>query len=325
MQTLSGSSESEIGISVIIPIYNEVENIDPVYESLLAPLQQTGRTFEIIFIDDGSLDGTPERARAIATKDKQVRVIEFVRNYGQTSAMMAGIDHACGDVVIAMDGDGQNDPADIPRLLDVLDQGFDVVSGWRKDRQDDMLTRTFPSRIANALISKVSGVHLHDYGCSLKAYRGSIIKKVRLYGEMHRFIPIYTSWHGAKVTEIPVTHHPRLRGKSKYGLNRIAKVLLDLAVLRFLDRFLTKPIYVFGGFGMMCIGGSLLTFLWMLILKLFFSTTFIQTPLPVLTAMLFCTGVLSILMGLLAELLVRTYHESQDKRIYSVRTLTNFD
>jgi hypothetical protein len=224
-----------------------------------------------------------------------------------------------------MDGDGQNDPADIPRLLETLEQGFDVVSGWRKDRKDAMLTRTFPSRMANALISVVSGVKLHDYGCSLKAYRREVILNIRLYGEMHRFIPIYTAWHGARITEIPVNHHPRRAGQSKYGLSRIGKVLLDLAVLRFLDRHLTKPIHIFGGFGFFCLLGSIATFIWMLSLKLFDHTTFIQTPLPVLTAMLFCTGVLSILMGLLAELLVRTYHESQEKRIYTVRSLTNFD
>jgi glycosyltransferase involved in cell wall biosynthesis len=318
-------SPASIEISVIIPLFNEEGNVEPLYRNLMAILSHLGRGFEIIFIDDGSRDRTLQRVLAIADIDRTVRVIEFQRNFGQTAAMMAGIDHARGVVLVAMDGDGQNDPADIPRLLDRLDQGYDVVSGWRKDRKDPLLTRTIPSRIANGLISIVSGVSLHDYGCSLKAYRRDVITNVRLYGEMHRFVPIYTAWHGAKITEIPVIHHSRASGKSNYGLSRIVKVLLDLAVLRFLDRYLTKPIHIFGGFGLLCLAGSMTTFLWMLWLKLFARTTFIQTPLPALTTMFFCTGILSILMGLLAELLVRTYHEAQKKSIYGIRSLTNFD
>lgn len=320
IQTLT----TDLDVSVVIPFFNEEENIRPLYDRLIPVLRSLGKSFEIIFVDDGSSDATVARAREIAAEDKAVKVVELLRNYGQTAAMMAGIDFATGAVLVAMDGDGQNDPHDIPRLLAELDKGYDVVSGWRKDRQDHA-SRTFPSRVANRLISTISGVELHDYGCSLKAYRHEVIKNVRLYGEMHRFIPIYTKWFGGKISEIPVNHFPRTRGVSKYGFNRIGKVLLDLAVVRFLDRYVTKPIYVFGGFGLASLAGSVLSFLWMLWLKLFEGTSFIQTPLPVLVAVLFATGALSILMGLLAELLVRTYYEAQDKRVYMVRTLTNFE
>lgn len=321
---MSALAPASLDISVIIPFYNEEENIRPLYERLIPVLRSLGKSFEVIFVDDGSSDSTVARAREIAAEDNAVKVVELLRNYGQTAAMMAGIDFAKGAVLVAMDGDGQNDPNDIPRLLAELDKGFDVVSGWRKDRQDHA-SRTLPSRVANRLISTISGVALHDYGCSLKAYRHDVIKNVRLYGEMHRFIPIYTKWFGGKITEIPVNHFPRTRGVSKYGFNRIGKVLLDMMVVRFLDRYLTKPIYVFGGFGLLSLGGSVLSFLWMIWLKLFDGVSFIQTPLPVLVAVLGATGVLSVLMGLLAELLVRTYYEAQDKRVYMVRTLTNFE
>ncbi|HLN24847.1 MAG TPA: glycosyltransferase family 2 protein [Patescibacteria group bacterium] len=315
---------AKVDISVIVPFYNEEENIEAVYRSVVAVLAPLGKTYEIIFVDDGSSDTTVKRARALAQTDGKLKVVELLRNYGQTAAMMAGIDFASGTVVVAMDGDGQNDPADIPRLLDELGKGFDVVSGWRKDRQDHA-SRTFPSRVANWLISKISGVSLHDYGCSLKAYRCDVIKDIRLYGEMHRFIPIYMKWLGGKISEIPVNHHPRTHGTSKYGFNRIFKVLLDLTLVVFLERFTTKPIYVFGGFGLLSLAGGLLCFLWMLGLKLFTGLSFILTPLPVLTAILCATGVMSILMGLQAELTVRTYYEAQDKRIYSVRSLTNIE
>jgi len=315
---------AKVDISVIVPFYNEEENIEAVYRSVVAALAPLGKAYEIIFVDDGSSDTTVKRARALAEADGKLKVVELLRNYGQTAAMMAGIDFASGTVVVAMDGDGQNDPTDIPRLLEELDKGFDVVSGWRKDRQDHA-SRTFPSRVANWLISRISGVSLHDYGCSLKAYRRDVIKDVRLYGEMHRFIPIYMKWLGGKISEIPVNHHPRTHGASKYGFNRIFKVLLDLTLVVFLERFTTKPIYVFGGFGLLSLTGGMLCFLWMLGLKLFTGLSFILTPLPVLTAILSATGVMSLLMGLLAELTVRTYYEAQDKRIYMVRSLTNIE
>lgn len=313
-----------VDVTVIVPFYNEEANITPLYRALKPVLQVLNLSYEIIFVDDGSRDDTVARAREIAADDPAVRLIELRVNCGQTAAMMAGIDHARGEILVALDGDGQNDPADIPRLLAELDKGYDVVSGWRQDRQDALI-RTLPSRIANRLISAISGVHLHDYGCSLKAYRRAVIKDVRLYGEMHRFIPIYTTWFGGRIAELPVSHHPRIRGKSKYGMNRVIKVLLDLMVVMFLQRYLTKPIYLFGGFGFACFAASLGTFGWMLWLKLFDDKSFIQTPLPVLTAMLFVTGVLSVLMGLLGEIVVRTYYEAQSKHIYSIRRLTNFD
>lgn len=312
-----------LDISVIIPFHNESMNIRPLYESLKAVLDTLDKRYEMIFVDDGSRDDTLVQAKAIAASDLSVKVVELARNFGQTAAMMAGIDFATGKVLVAMDGDGQNDPADIPLLLSKIDEGYDVVSGWRKDRKDAALTRTLPSRIANRLISTISGVHLHDYGCSLKAYRHDVIKNVRLYGEMHRFIPIYTSWQGGRIAEIPVRHHPRRHGISKYGLNRIFKVVLDLAVVRFLDRYLTKPIYVFGMFGLISLSGGAAAFIWMLWLKLVSGISLILTPLPLLSAILFSTGVLSILMGLLAEMMVRTYFEAQDKRVYLVRSLVN--
>ncbi len=310
-------------IAVIIPFFNEEENIGPLIAGLTDVLSDLGKTYEIIVVDDGSSDSTVERARAIAAKNPAVKVVQLLRNYGQTAAMMAGIDFASGEILVAMDGDGQNDPKDIPRLLEELERGYDIVSGWRRDRKD-AFSRVWASRIANRLISLVTGLPLHDYGCSLKAYRSGAIKNVRLYGEMHRFIPVYAKWLGGRIGEIPVAHHPRLRGKSKYGFKRIAKVLLDLVVVRFLDRYLTKPIYLFGGFGLVCLAAAGVVFFWMVWLKFAEGTSFILTPLPVLVAVLGATGMLSILMGLLAELLVRTYYEVQDKRAYLVRSLTNF-
>lgn len=239
--------------------------------------------------------------------------------------MMAGIDFATGDVIVPMDGDLQNDPADIKRLLDKLEEGYDVVSGWRKERQDAAIRRNFVSRIANKVISKISGVSLHDYGCSLKVYRRDVLKDVKLYGEMHRFIPIYASWFGAKVTEIPVKHHPRIHGESKYGLERIGKVILDLLVVKYFSKYMSKPIYVFGGFGFLSLLISVLSLGYAFLLKFFENISFIQTPLPLLSVMTFVTGVMSILMGFLAEMIVRTYYESQGKDIYLVRNTINLE
>jgi len=238
---------------------------------------------------------------------------------------MAGIDHASGDTIVTIDADLQSDPEDIPILLNKLDEGADVVSGWRKDRQDAPLRRNFVSRIANSLISRISGVRLHDYGCTLKAYRREVLGGMRLYGEMHRFVPVYASWMGAKVVELPVRHHARRFGKSKYGLNRTLKVVLDLMVVKFFSRYLVKPIYVFGGFGLWSILGGVAVISYALYLKFFEATSLIQTPLPVLAAMLFLIGITSILMGLLAEIVVRTYFESQGLNSYNVRKLQNFE
>ncbi len=310
-------------LSVLIPVLNEIENLERLHKQISTNLSGLNRPFEVIYVDDGSTDGSYEMLTKIAQRDERVKVVRFVRNFGQTAALACGIDHASGDILIPMDADLQNDPADIELLIQKLEEGFDVVSGWRKDRQDELFLRLIPSWCANKLISVISGVRLHDYGCSLKAYRREVIKDIRLYGEMHRFVPIYASWVGAKVTEIPVTHHARQFGKSKYGIERTFKVILDLMTVKFLSSYATKPIYVFGSAGLWSFVAALAGFAWMVILKFFYNTTFIQTPLPVLVAMFFMLGIQFILMGLLAEILMRTYHESQDKRIYIVKSSIN--
>jgi glycosyltransferase involved in cell wall biosynthesis len=308
---------SAIAISVIVPVYNEELNVDELHERIAAVL--TASDVEFLFIDDGSTDRTFERLTALAARDPRIRLIRFRRNYGQTAALSAGIDHARGGIIVPMDGDLQNDPQDIPRLLARIDEGYDVVSGWRVHRQDPLRKR-IPSMFANRLISWISGVHLHDYGCSLKAYRRSVLQDVRLYGEMHRFVPIYASWQGARVTELAVQHHPRTRGKSNYGIERTVKVVLDLVVVKFLSSYATKPIYVFGGFGLGAFGAAIGAFLLMLWFKFLSSDPkdFIQTPLPMVVAMFVLVGCLSLLLGLVAELTVRTYYESQGKRTYTM-------
>jgi glycosyltransferase involved in cell wall biosynthesis len=316
----AGASDDDApDVSIFLPVLNEEPNLRPLHLQLDEALLKLGRTAEIIYVDDGSTDGSLEVLRELARLDPRVRVVALRRNYGQTAAMAAGIDAARGRVLIPMDADLQNDPADIVRLLDKLDEGYDVVSGWRKNRQDKLFTRKIPSMLANRLISWIGGVPLHDYGCSLKAYRRESLEDVHLYGEMHRFIPIYASWAGARVTEIPVEHHPRTMGKSKYGLSRTIKVVFDLMTIKFMASYQTKPIYVFGTFGMLAFTISILAGLYAVFLKLFHKADFIQTPLPILAIVLFAVGVQFLLMGLLAEMLVRTYHESQAKRIYAVR------
>lgn len=312
-------------LSIISPVFNEEANIPILVERLFDELTRFGQPFEVVMVNDGSTDQSFEMLRAEAEKRPELKVVDLKRNTGQTAAMMAGIDFSSGDILIPIDADLQNDPADIPKLLEKLEEGFDVVSGWRQDRKDAAIRRNLLSRVANRLISWVSGVHLHDYGCTLKAYRRDVLEGVRLYGEMHRFIPIYASWAGARVAELPVAHHPRIHGFSKYGLGRIFKVILDILVVKFLDRYFTKPIYVFGGFGMITMAISAISAAYMLYLKFFEGLSMIQTPLPMLVVMTFVTGVLSILMGLLAEILVRTYFESQQKRIYLVRQTLNLD
>src|SRR5215469_2780626 len=311
-------------VSIIIPIYDEADNIDPLLGALLPVLRGSGRDFEIIAVNDGSRDLSLQRLRTASTKMPELRVVDFRRNYGQTAAIMAGIDYASGEIIITMDADLQNDSADIPILLAKLEEGFDVVSGWRQFRKDQAFRRNLPSRVANKFISWISGVHLRDYGCTLKAYRSDVLKDVRLYGEMHRFIPIYASWMGARTTEIPVHHHPRRFGTSKYGLERITKVVLDLMVVKFLDQHFVKPIYVFGGFGLFTLAISLLSAAIMLYLKFIKGVSMILTPLPLLTALTFLVGFMSLLMGLLAEMMVRTYFESQGRSAYHVRELINF-
>jgi dolichol-phosphate mannosyltransferase len=324
-ETAPAATPSYRMLSVVVPAYNEEQNIPVLCERLLAVLDGFGAAFEIILVNDGSKDGTGRVLRAAAGRRKEIKVIELKRNSGQTAAMMCGIDHASGDIIIPIDADLQNDPADIPALLAKIDEGYDVVSGWRKDRKDAELRRNLPSRIANKIISIVSRVHLHDYGCTLKAYRLEVLDGVRLYGEMHRLIPVYASWMGARVTEIPVRHHARSHGKSNYGLERVAKIILDLIVVKFLDRQFMKPIYVFGGFGMLCLAISGVAGIWALYLKIVDGLSLIQTPLPLLAVMTFITGFMCILMGLLSEILMRTYFESQGKTSYVVRERLNFD
>jgi len=312
-------------VSVLVPAYNEARNLPVLVERLFPVLRRLGRDFEVIVVNDGSRDDTLVVLRDLAAAYPELRVIDLARNYGQTAAMMAGFDHARGEIIVPIDADLQNDPADIPLLLAKIEEGFDVVSGWRKDRQDAAIRRNFVSRMANRMISHLSGVHLHDYGCSLKAYKRSVLGPVRLYGEMHRFVPIYASWYGARIAEVPVRHYPRLHGSSNYGLERIVKVMLDLLVVRFMDRWLGKPIYVFGGFGLLWFVVAALAMAYVIYLKIFENLSMIQTPLPLLVVMSFMMGVMSILIGLVAEIVVRTYFESQEKQIYHTRELINLD
>jgi glycosyltransferase involved in cell wall biosynthesis len=310
-------------ISLTVPVYNEREALGPLFEKVQAVMHRDfpGK-WEIIFVNDGSHDGSAELLDALAAKNLEVKVVHFRRNFGQTAAMMAGFDFACGDIIIPLDGDGQNDPKDIPRIVAKLDEGFDVCSGWRKDRQDNALQRNLPSIMANKLISTVSGVKLHDFGCSLKAYRAEVIKGVRLYGEMHRFLPIYAKWHGARITELPVGHHARKTGHSKYGLERVLKVVMDLLTVRFMDRYMLKPMYLFGFWGFMFFVASFLFGAWALYMRTqgYFFT---GTPLPMMSVFSFMTGVICMLMGLLAEMITRTFHESQNKSIYLVSKTRN--
>lgn len=306
-------------ISVLVPIYNESGNIIPLATALTDVMGRLGRPYEIILVDDGSKDASFAEITEATQRFPHISALRFRRNSGQTAAMMAAIDEAKGEILIPIDADLQNDPEDIPRLIAKLEEGYDVVSGWRFNRQDAKVKRVFLSRVANALISKISGVHLHDYGCSLKAYHRDVIKDVQLYGEMHRFIPIYAAWQGARWTEIAVNHRPRTVGNSKYGMNRIFKVLLDLVLIVFLERYFTKPGYFFGGFGFGLLATSFLCGMAAVALKLINGTSFIMTPLPLLTLILFVTGLMFILMGILAEMIVRTYYESQGKRAYTVK------
>jgi len=309
-------------ISISIPVYNEREALGPLFEKIRLVMDRQGRPWEIIFVNDGSVDGSADVLDKLAASHPQVKVVHFRRNFGQTAAMMAGFDYASGSTIIPMDGDGQNDPEDIPRMLAKLDEGFDVCSGWRKDRQDNAMQRNIPSILANNLISAVSGVRLHDFGCSLKAYRAEVIKGVRLYGEMHRFLPIYAKWHGARIAEIPVNHHARTTGHSKYGLERVLKVLMDLLTVKFLDKYMLKPMYLFGFWGMVFFAASAFFTIWTFHMRTQ-GYYFTSTPLPMMAVFSFMTGVICMLMGLLAEMITRTFHESQNKSIYMVSSTRN--
>jgi glycosyltransferase involved in cell wall biosynthesis len=304
-------------VSVVVPLLNEQANIAGLYEQIGRAL--AGKyEYEVIFIDDGSTDDSFAVLAGLQKDDARVRVIRFRRNFGQTAALSAGFDHARGEIVVAIDADLQNDPADIPRMVDKVNEGYDVVSGWRKKRHDNALTRLVPSRMANWLIARITGVKLHDFGCTLKAYRREVLTETRLYGEMHRFIPALASWSGARIVEMVVNHRPRTAGTAKYGLGRTVKVILDLITVKFLGSFSTKPIYIFGGLGLLCAAGALIAGLVVLCQKLAQGVDMSGNPLLLLTAILIMATIQFVLMGLLAEMLVRTYHESQNRATYSV-------
>jgi glycosyltransferase involved in cell wall biosynthesis len=311
-------------VSVVIPVHNEEDNVEPLYSDLRASLDELGRTYEIIVVDDGSRDETYPRLVRLAASDTRLKLVKLRRNYGQTAAMAAGFDHAHGEVIVPMDGDRQNDPADIGRLLEKIDEGYDVVSGWRRERQDSF-ARRIPSRVANWLIGRVTHVRLHDYGCTLKAYRAEVMQELRLYGEMHRFLPALAFEAGARITEIPVTHHPRVAGKSNYGIGRTLKVLLDLLTVKFLSVWSTKPSYVFGGSGaILCLLGSAFV-TWTAYEKIVNGVYVYRQPSLIVGVFLFTIGLNLILLGLLAELIVRTHHESQSRAVYLVRERRNFE
>jgi glycosyltransferase involved in cell wall biosynthesis len=311
----------KVDVSVVIPVFNEDESIPELHNRLSHSLLSTGKNYEIIFIDDGSTDGTFEILNNVQYQDNRVWIIQLRRNFGQAAAFSAGFDLAHGEVIVTMDGDLQNDPADIPNLLNKLDEGFDVVSGWRVDRKDQFLTRKVPSVLANAMISKVTGLELHDYGCSLKAYRQEVVKNIKLYGELHRFIPAIASWMGIKVAEIHVNHAPRKHGRSHYGLGRTFKVFLDLITVKFLLNYATRPLQIFGLAGMLSFVAGMGISIYLTIIRLFFNQPLSNRPILLLAILLIMLGVQLIVMGLLGELIVRTYHESQGKSIYVVRNV----
>ncbi len=307
-------------LSIVIPLYNEEENVQILHERLKKVLDPLEKEYEILFVDDGSTDSTLSILEEIQAKDKGVVVLSLRRNFGQTAAFAAGFDFARGDVIVTMDGDLQNDPADIPKLIELIKDN-DLVSGWRKKRKDPFFRRRLPSMAANWLISNVTGVKLHDYGCSLKAYRRNVIKKFKLYGEMHRFIPAVASWYGVRVAEVETVHHPRLKGRSKYGISRTIKVVLDLITVKFLQSFSTKPIQFFGPVGIMSGFLGFLISLYLAIDKLFLGHNIGGRPLLLLGALLIIVGIQLIGMGLLGEMLVRVYHESQRKPIYVIKKI----
>ncbi len=310
-------------LSVVIPAYNEEENIPILYERLKGVLEGLQREYEIIFVDDGSMDRTWERLKDIAERDKRVKLIRFRKNYGQTAAMYAGFQHASGEVVVTMDADLQNDPEDIPMLLQKLEEGYDIVSGWRKDRKDPFLSRRLPSMIANWIISKVTGVELHDYGCTLKAYRADIIKRLELYGDMHRFLPALTKRLGARITEVPVQHHPRIYGRSKYGIGRTIRVILDIFLVKFLNEYINKPMYVFGTVGFALLSLGLLMLFYLVFIKLFLDEDIGRRPLLILSVLFTLAGIQLISTGVIAELLVRIYYRTKEDKPFVVEEKVN--
>ncbi|KKW27869.1 MAG: Glycosyl transferase family 2 [Candidatus Kaiserbacteria bacterium GW2011_GWB1_52_6] len=318
-----GPMEKEPHISVIVPVYNEEKNIPLLFSRLASVMNALPVSYEIIAVDDGSGDASFDALMRVASKDSHVNVIRFKRNFGQTAALAAGIDHARGDTIVTIDSDLENDPADIPRLLEKIDEGYEVVSGWRQGRWAGALfTRRLPSIVANMIISAVTGVSLHDYGCTLKAYRSDVIKGVKLYGEMHRFIPAYAAWQGGRVAEIPVTHSPRKHGKSNYGFGRVFRVLLDLVVVVFMHRYMNRPMHFFGMWGLASLSFGFLVGCIAITLRIFVGLHLIDTPLPVLTALLIIVGIQLVLFGVIGEMIMRTYYESQNRRPYTIKEST---
>lgn len=324
--TLAPRPSEKATVSIVVPVYNELENVPLLHDEIQEAMQGIGQEWEVVYVDDGSTDGSAQALEAVAARDAaHVRVVSLRRNFGQTAAISAGIDFSSGEIIVLMDGDRQNHPGDIPKLLAELDNGYDLVSGWRKDRQDNYLTRTLPSNIANWIISQVTNVHLHDYGCTLKAYRREVITGFRLYGEMHRFIPAYAGYVGARIAEVPVRHRPRIYGQSKYGLERTVKVVLDLLTVKYLSGYFHKPIYLFGGIGILLGSTGVLGLAYLMLRKLITGAGIVDSPVFLLSALLFLLGAMAVLLGLIAEMVVRTYHESQSKPIYNVRYVIRED
>lgn len=310
---------SQLDLSIVVPIYNEAESIPALIEAIAKAVRDTMLDYEIIGVDDGSRDGSTQILSDLARQRSDLKAVILRRNYGQTPAMAAGFECAAGKVIVTLDGDLQNDPADIPLLLAKLNEGYDLVSGWRQHRQDRALTRLLPSKIANWLIGKVTGVKIHDYGCSLKAYRGELIADLNLYGELHRFLPALAYIEGARITEIPVRHYPRRFGQSKYGLGRTIRVVMDLLTVFFMKRFLTRPMHVFGLWGLISLAIGIAMGMYLTIIKLVFQQNIGDRPLLILAVLLVITGINLFCFGLVTELLMRTYHESQHRPIYRVR------
>ena len=313
-------------LSIVIPIYNESGNLEKLFKELYDALNNNSFDYEILAVNDGSLDNSVDILKTIAKNNRKIKVINFTSNFGQTAAISAGIDHSSGDIIIPIDSDLENDPNDILSLIAKMSEGYDVVSGWRKSRwQGSFITRKLPSIVANLFISKITGIKLHDYGCTLKAYKREVIIGVRLYGEMHRFVPAYASWKGARVTEIAVNYRPRISGRSNYGLSRTFNVILDLILIKFLDKYMNKPIHFFGGIGFVSLLLGFLSGFGAIIFKILDLRDFVETPLPVFSALFIIVGVQLVVMGIMAEILMRTYYESQNKRPYNIREKINLE
>jgi len=319
--TINNNSKEKIDLSIVIPIYNERESVDRLYKELDKSLLKLGIDYEVIFIDDGSIDGTYNKLLEIHKKNSSYKIIRFRRNFGQTAAISAGFNYSKGDAIITLDADLQNDPQDIPVMLNKLNEGYDIVSGWRKNRKDKAITRRFPSVIANKIISKLTGVYLHDYGCTLKAYKREVVKNIELYGEMHRYIPAVASWMGVKVAEIPVTHHSRKFGKSKYGISRTIRVILDIITIKFLLSYSQRPIQIFGLVGLFSGTVGFIITAYLIIMRIFFNQGLADRPLFILSIFMIFIGIQLITMGLLAEITMRIYHEAQEKPTYVIKDI----